>query len=796
MKRDKHRREAVRQRKKEGYRRKQEALMNTDVLLRSEPGMALFRTVGLTMTPIAAEYILTHAHRLSRKAGDNPNKIVARVIVGAGEDVIKKCIMVAWHTILSHIGTNTDTVSGRLGTRIGDAVLKEIWLNRVKDEHPREYQEFIKAEAGYKNLRRTWAYFERHFENKYGIKVDKVHEENNVRSLIGLTFLYTILKCTDLIEGEYQMRRRGSMVTRPLIIRPSEKLKDRLKDLANYVADQVTAGYGYVTEPPEDWTGPEDGGYAERGMYIVRGARAGDVMPEPDKAPEVYTALNRLQQVQYELDEDMLKLAEYIKTSGSIMMNFPNPERVHVQPLVVGEEWDRMNDQEKKLTGLKRRIDLKTWEESVGNRTFLTRIIAEAADIQRHGGDCFFPASCDFRGRIYQGSFLGPQGCDLARSLIQFKSKEIVERPDSFLDEGARRYGTWDLNQQQALALGKLIREGDPVKVFLSEEFASLKVEECSDPWQFLQWCRDYYLSKQGEPVGTIASVDASCNGLQIWSLLLKDAQLAAKVNVVWNGGGKQDIYTEYAENLSYTLNREGTRSCRTFSRVGISRELAKSIVMKIPYGLSVVPITETLHEYLLDTHSLPDISFFPDAKNITGLVYNLVQNLVPGAIKAQKWLKKVATPMAKTGVLTWTTPVGFPVHIKRVKYKARKLDLLSLGFQARVTVKSPTPEPHPAMLKRSLPANYIHSLDGAVATRVAAKWTMPQLRLIHDSFGTHPNHLEALVPLVLRTYAEMFKDNLLEKFASQVQPGYAGNLPDMGELDVERVLDSPYFLS
>lgn len=120
---------------------------------------------------------------------------------------------------------------------------------------------------------------------------------------------------------------------------------------------------------------------------------------------------------------------------------------------------------------------------------------------------------------------------------------------------------------------------------------------------------------------------------------------------------------------------------------------------------------------------------------------------------------------------------------------------------------------------------NIIHSLDASHLINIintAINLNFNKIITIHDCFGTHPNNLDKLLNLVkkefillytdsnfLNLYHERFiqslKDNNYEVFTNNLNKHYIKpknkiiylpELPKLGSLEIEKIIDSKYIIT
>jgi DNA-directed RNA polymerase len=295
---------------------------------------------------------------------------------------------------------------------------------------------------------------------------------------------------------------------------------------------------------------------------------------------------------------------------------------------------------------------------------------------------------------------------------------------------------------------------------------------------------------------------DGTCSGIQIYSLMYRDSAAAYRVNVAPTPE-PQDIYddvadetlrimTEYLQGNTTNMrgkvleNRpEASRiDMEEWLKVGITRSETKRIVMCLTYGLTGKGIRdysfEALEEVGREKFKDPSTAGLCFAAAVTAALDIAATSAVTGMHLAQRIARYMARVSKK---MIWTTPPGFKAirtsqkmdeeTIQVVLSKMKSVETTD-GDRVQVakTVKLETVVRTPArsktgklvhdsnaMSNASAP-DLIHSLDAALLMLTVEKSHqkgIKDLKLVHDSFGTHAADIDAL-DLSLREAAyEMF---------------------------------------
>ena len=154
----------------------------------------------------------------------------------------------------------------------------------------------------------------------------------------------------------------------------------------------------------------------------------------------------------------------------------------------------------------------------------------------------YFPHNVDYRGRVYPlPALVNPQGDDLGRNMLLFaKGEQIVDEEDFkwICVHGANMYGTKGTFEERV----KWIKSREEcILASAADPFEEQWWTDASDPWGFLAFCFEYSKWKK-EGYGYVSYLpvhqDASNNGIQIMSLLLRDEKIGRKVNLIPDAPG------------------------------------------------------------------------------------------------------------------------------------------------------------------------------------------------------------------------------------------------------------------
>ena len=305
----------------------------------------------------------------------------------------------------------------------------------------------------------------------------------------------------------------------------------------------------------------------------------------------IYKMVNNINSVKFKINQEVLDfIIKYHKKYNLII----DPELKH-------------SLSSKKKLNLSEKKEL----ESFISKQTLENEILNIANIFRNISEIYLPVRLDYRGRIYcTTEYLNYQGIELAKALLQFSEGELVYLNDFLSIKylkifGANCFGnkldkesfndriSWiDSNHDNIINFenGYLLSKAENKLLFISFCFEYINYNNAVNK------NKEYFISHL--PI----QLDASCNGFQHLSLLLKDSTLAKQVNLdksSWHDK-PDDFYSFLAlkikEHLKFELlNNKNLSSLDLDSYQRLvsldfhkHRSLVKKTIMTIPYNATI----------------------------------------------------------------------------------------------------------------------------------------------------------------------------------------------------------------
>lgn len=202
-------------------------------------------------------------------------------------------------------------------------------------------------------------------------------------------------------------------------------------------------------------------------------------------------------------------------------------------------------------------------------------------------------------------------------------------------------------------------------------------------------------------------------------------------------------------------------------------------------------------------------------------LLWQVVNRRLPGAMAIMAWLQACSRVIVEGNQpLYWVVPSGFVVRHFYGQQNEGKVSLSINGRKMQVRTLETTKELDAQRQTRSVPPNFVHSLDGAALSLTVNRCAavgVTHITAIHDAYGTHAADMAKLSKLLRQAFVDVHEANPLDIFWGGCQDILEGlyraqgateeeardmamdmkpPLPPMGTYNVREVLASDYFFS
>lgn len=687
--------------------------------------------------------------------------------------------------------------------QLGGAVEAEIAGQKTREDLPEGVRRTIDRVASEAKRRMGRHKVYKRFYANFGYVTEWTLKD---RCRLGVTLLHIFKNISGLVE--FVNVAYGSKRLRAHIVL-SEQAREWVKEY-NEIAELLKPlRYPTVIKPME-WHSLSDGGYPDLISYpLVKVRRQSDRDFLADKDfNHIFRAVNEMQSVPWMVNQKILQtMREYHRRGLSVNEVVPFSGVIEIPPYDPND-----TDPEKKKEYKRQAFNAHLTNFQNKTKAFIIAKLLCIAETMKNHDALYFPVQLDFRGRMYCfNELLHFQGSDAARGLLLFsEGRKLGDDGIRWMAiHGANKWGMdkkpYDERLSWVAANIQNIRScaEDPV----SYSWWTM----ADDPWQFLAFCMEYANATPETISHLPCSLDATNNGLQILSMLMRDPEGCERTNVSCTES-PNDLYQLVAEALTDRLHELDDPMAAQMLNTGlVSRKLVKTPVMTIPYGVTRYGVTKHIDDALArELFSNPDAQkILPMSERremskwLTTHLLDVMEPFLGQARVCMDWLKAVAKPFSVAErPIQWKTPSGFWVNNDYRKFKEVEITT-ALGdrFDYRRVLEE-QPELDSRAATRTIAPNFVHSLDASVAHLVAIELGRRSIHfgIVHDCFFSHASSLAEVRDVVRSKYQEVFSENQLENFRQQLVEQASqeeiDKIPLLGNFCVDRISESEYFLS
>jgi len=555
---------------------------------------------------------------------------------------------------------------------------------------------------------------------------------------------------------------------------------------------------------PLPWSSVDTGGYPEHPRTLVktRNKTYLEIIDRMDMSL-VYSSINAVQSTPFIVSPKVLCVLQHCWEHDLCIGDLPKREPIPVPERPEGA------DKETRRTWWKNACRIKYDNECERSKKIAVSKTLWLAK-KYLNKTIYFPHELDFRGRMYPTTnFLNVQGPDYARALLRFRREQkVTDEGKSWLAiHGANCWGYDKVPMSERL---KVISDNHALIMEIGNDpLSTMDWTKADKPFGFLAFCIEWHAIHTGsETTGLPVHMDGSNNGLQIFSLLLRDPVGGLATNCLPTDTPR-DIYADVADRLLDKLNVSTDPLAKRWLGLGIDRKATKRVVMCMPYGLTKFSSHEYVRDWYIEkSHAQSTRSFdvdevFPAIKFLTGLLWESIDEVVSAARECMDWLKEVARICVEHGVpIRWTAPNGLLVQqdYRKTERIAVKTSIGSVVRQHRI-VQDKTD----LSLSRNvngISPNFVHSLDASVlmgAVNIARHNGVDSFSCIHDSVGVNAEHAGIMASAIRESAIDIFEKPVLEIVKSEIEKYLPVPLPDppaRGSMDITALRDADYFFA
>lgn len=628
---------------------------------------------------------------------------------------------------------------------------------------------------------------------------------------VGLLLVEMLAERTNLIEIVTKLNARGR---RYCVIQPSKDIRNWIRSCHEY-HETLEPMFLPTIEKPLEWNNPWVGGYASlewKPRPLVKSrSKAYQESLSSSLSSQVYSAVNFVQNTPWTVDHAIVDLVRDCWKEGLAIDGLPpsRDEELPTKPVNID------TDQEARRNWRKAAAKIHFLNESYESQRLLTLKALFVADKMKEHKHLWFPHQLDFRGRGYPlPLFLHPQGVSYAKAMLRFANGKQLKTDSDQYPLYVQVANKWGLDKKPLAERVKWVEESrDLIEQVGRDPWGTKKWLEADEPFAFVAACRELRgMWREGSKfVSSLPiAMDATTQGLQIYSMLLKDPVAALATNVV-PSDRPSDPYQFVAEKVIARLRLSDDPLAKSLLAFGIDRSTTKRQTMTLPYGLTLHSCINYTREWLEDKMRKQGNPFGLETYKPIALlgktIWESIGDVVGSAQRGMDFIRACMAVLIEHDVTPyWMTPIGFPV---RMRYENYDVITVSTRIGAKAKVLSLRQENGRQSKRKALnggPANYIHSLDGfggllGHTINMCASNGVQNLGSVHDQILCLPADYMKVSSCVREATVDIFSRDLLKEFRDGVLtmlPSSAKmpDVPEYGSLDISKVRDSDYYFN
>ncbi len=321
-------------------------------------------------------------------------------------------------------------------------------------------------------------------------------------------------------------------------------------------------------------------------------------------------------------------------------------------------------------------------------------------------------------------------------------------------------------------------------------------------PWSFIAAC--YSLcDPEGEGQYQRIRIDGTCNGLQWYAALARDAAGAAAVNLV-PSDKRNSVYADIADRTRQLMMADTVSPHARTALPWITTDVVKAPTMTTLYGSKEYrkrrQVLDKIAKHMpgWERQLRYDISEY-----VEGKVSAAIAGVCPGAERIMAWFREAAGRIAKTGrPVQLTTRLGVPMIQDRFKHHRYERDRIQTILQTVIVKLDDRPAKINSLAQRNgVAANTIHCIDAVHALNTALECRNDGIEpsIIHDGYESHAADGDGLTHHVLHQFVALAEQPILEELVAEWRTLYGIEIPDppaKGGWNVQEALHATYAFS
>lgn len=407
---------------------------------------------------------------------------------------------------------------------------------------------------------------------------------------------------------------------------------------------------------------------------------------------------------------------------------------------------------------------------------------AHASARKYMGKRCWLPMVTIESGRMHYKPSLNPQSSKADRALLDF-ADGLPIATDAQVYQGELTVSElWPDGLTPAQA-DKIV--ADPLRYddWMHGDGPLLRLRAA-------QWLSEFHGTGLGYVDHMVHYRDQTCSGPSHYVALLRDDELAPHVDLVHSD--EPDLYNHVAARAVALAQSIDTETAQAVARHGITRDIAKMVVMPRGYGAKRRSVENAIIQHFYGSierglMTAPYDNMYRFCLCLAECLWMASEDVMRRPLALQRWLGEVATQAAREQVqLSWIAPSGFPVAIAEWRKSARRIRTHVGQTLWCPKVYDDTDQLDGNAMRQTVPPTFIHSFEAAFLAR-AVQYAqhlddpITDVALIHDSIGVHCTALPDLLAddgPIKRAWVDQYTPDHLAAVADCFQEQLADDLP------------------
>ena len=616
--------------------------------------------------------------------------------------------------------------------------------------------------------------------------------------------------------------------------------------------------YGKSLSPNKYYPNPNDGPLLWKGpilytdwgqIHLVKDSVRDNMVHHytPNKIPEVYNIINRMNSQKFNINEDLLKFASDETHTNSFIPN-------HVDSIDLKLAMKSMNDiirkalrkeeiQFKEYHKFDTDIDLKAERDIPKNiRQYIEisqieykKILSKSSKRREYeeiiklanewkDGNINYVYYQDKRGRFYtKQPYLNPLGSDLAKALLLYKDYDEISGYDLALHV-ANCYGydkesfdnrvQWTMdNSEDIRKIGQNPWENWDIikKLELDREKTLWQGLAASIEWNKLIVHMSITSTEEGFRSRLPIGLDSTSSGTQLLTMITCDDEIAPYVNLTKSPDGKVGNFYQYLadhwhKKLVKSEKAKKYNDLQEFispsvwplvGRIGAKRNGMTFNYNSKAYGFGLQHLADKSEYGKIDQFNSHGDKLSYGACFLLGeLMYETCIERIKGSAEMMEYLKRSVKTVSKNEIVSWRLPDGFLAYQKCGKPTSVGGAVGTIGDKKiTLRIESWGGRGDNYRHTNSIPANFTHSLDSYLLRMIISK--MPKeapISTVHDQFSTSSKYVKDLQEIARECYKIIANRKVIQKMCNKAFK-LNEEIPLVGNWDPEELNEAEFFI-